>query len=180
MTDMRPVSVGGGDCMANDGSNKKRFQPGFPGTCPFVTTVSAASIVPLRQITNSFQVGSTTHIPERVVNFSSGGFSNTFPRPSYQDAAVTTYLQAIGGMYSGLYKYVYSNMLNNVLIVNISSPFSASGRGVPDIAAQGTRFKVILGGETKAIGGTSASTPVSIKCIIRMAHEHTTNRSSRQ
>ncbi|KAF7422972.1 hypothetical protein PC9H_011136 [Pleurotus ostreatus] len=128
------VGVGGGDCMTNDGSNKKRFQPGFPGTCPFVTTV-----------------GSTTHIPERVVNFSSGGFSNTFPRPSYQDAAVSTYLQAIGGMYSGLY--------------------NASGRGVPDIAAQGTRFKVILGGETKAIGGTSASTPV-VAAMIALINDY--------
>lgn len=46
MTAICPVSVGGGDCMTNDGSNKKRFQPGFPGTCPFVTTVSILRCFP--------------------------------------------------------------------------------------------------------------------------------------
>lgn len=33
-----------------------------------------------------------------------GGFSNLFPRPKYQDAAVTGYLGAIGNSNAGLFK----------------------------------------------------------------------------
>ena len=32
--------VGEGNCLTNDGTNTKRFQPNFPASCPFVTTVS--------------------------------------------------------------------------------------------------------------------------------------------
>ncbi|KAL4252873.1 tripeptidyl-peptidase II [Abortiporus biennis] len=32
--------VGAGDCSTNDGKNTKHFQPNFPASCPFVTTVS--------------------------------------------------------------------------------------------------------------------------------------------
>ena len=32
--------VGAGNCATNDGKNTKRFQPNFPASCPFVTTVS--------------------------------------------------------------------------------------------------------------------------------------------
>ncbi|KAJ8454451.1 hypothetical protein ONZ45_g19303 [Pleurotus djamor] len=128
------VGVGGADCMTNDGSNVKRFQPGFPGSCPYVTTV-----------------GSTTDIPERTVKFSSGGFSNTFSRPAYQDTAVPGYLAALGGMHAGLY--------------------NTSGRGIPDISAQGTKYRVILGGKAILVGGTSASTPV-VAAMIALINDH--------
>ena len=39
---------------------------------------------------------------------------------------------------------------------------SASGRGFPDVAAQGLNFQVVVGGKLYAIGGTSASTPVRL------------------
>ena len=50
-------------------------------------------------------VGGTTGVnPETAVNFTSGGFSNYFPRPFYQDKAVTTYIENLNGTYDGLYK----------------------------------------------------------------------------
>ncbi|KAJ8517886.1 hypothetical protein ONZ45_g4995 [Pleurotus djamor] len=55
------------------------FQPMFPASCPFVTTV-----------------GGTRGIPETTVFFSGGGFSNTFARPLYQSDAVSAYLDALG------------------------------------------------------------------------------------
>ncbi len=39
---------------------------------------------------------------------SGGGFSNHFPRPDYQQQAVSTYLQTLGNRYKGLYKCVCS------------------------------------------------------------------------
>lgn len=57
--------VGAGDCRNNDGTRTVRFQPNFPASCPFVTTV-----------------GGTIRVnPEVAVSFSGGGFSNYFARP---------------------------------------------------------------------------------------------------
>ncbi|KAG6836128.1 hypothetical protein H0H93_011087 [Arthromyces matolae] len=91
--------------------------------CPFVTAV-----------------GGTTKVnPEVAVSFSGGGFSNYFGRPSYQNAAVASYLTGLGTKYSAL--------------------FNKTGRAYPDIAAQGTSFQVVVGGKTVSVGGTSASAP---------------------
>lgn len=79
--------VGGGDCTTNDGTNTVHFQPNFPASCPFVTTVG----------------GTTSVNPEVAVSFSGGGFSNYFARPSYQDDAVSSFLSSIGSQNAGLF-----------------------------------------------------------------------------
>ncbi|KIJ37427.1 hypothetical protein M422DRAFT_260099 [Sphaerobolus stellatus SS14] len=111
-------------CQTNDGKNQTKFIPGFPASCPFVTAV-----------------GGTVNVPEvAVTRFGSGGgFSNYFPRPSYQDDAVVPFLKAIGDLNKGF--------------------FNPNGRGIPDVAAQGDNFEVVIGGETGLIGGTSAASP---------------------
>ncbi|KAH8987777.1 subtilisin-like protein [Lactarius hatsudake] len=78
--------VGGGDCKKNDGSGIVRFQPIFPATCPWVTSV-----------------GGTTGSIEVAAPFSSGGFSNVFKRPDYQTDAVPGFFEQLGNQYSGLY-----------------------------------------------------------------------------
>ncbi|VDC03354.1 unnamed protein product [Peniophora sp. CBMAI 1063] len=79
--------VGGSDCRTNDGTNTVRFQPIFPATCPFVTSV-----------------GGTTRVnPEVAAGLSSGGFSNFFAQPSYQSAAVSAFLAANGNTFAGLF-----------------------------------------------------------------------------
>jgi tripeptidyl-peptidase-1 len=58
--------------------------------------------------------------PERAVGFSSGGFSDLWPRPSYQEKAVSDYLGKLGSQWEGLY--------------------NTNGRGFPDVAAQGNKL----------------------------------------
>jgi tripeptidyl-peptidase-1 len=114
----------GSACQTNDGKNTTRFGPIFPASCPYVTSV-----------------GGTYNVqPERAVYFSSGGFSDFWPRPAYQDKAVGDYLKGLGNKWDGLY--------------------NASGRGFPDVAAQGLAFRVVDKGVTIPVGGTSASAPV--------------------
>ncbi|KAI0316450.1 tripeptidyl peptidase A [Amylostereum chailletii] len=109
------------ECLTNDGRNITQFIPGFPASCPFVTAV-----------------GGTIDVPEVAVFFSGGGFSNYFARPSYQNDAVTTFLDALpNGTYAGLF----------------------NACAIPDVAAQGDRFRIFLSGEAVSIGGTSASSP---------------------
>ena len=122
-----------GACVTNDGKNTSTFLPSFPDGCPYVTSVGA---------TKNFN-------PEVVAfdaanNFASGGgFSNYFPRPSYQDdnKVVKNYVSSLGGEFAGL--------------------FNPNGRGYPDIAAQGQRFVTIWNGTIAILDGTSASTPTA-------------------
>ena len=113
----------GSACQTNDGKNTTRFLPIFPAACPYLTSV-----------------GGTYHVqPERAIAFSSGGFSDRFPRPSYQDAAVKQFLGILGNTWKGLY--------------------NPNGRGFPDVAAQAYNFTVIDRGDEIRVGGTSASAP---------------------
>lgn len=109
----------GESCVTNDGRNATRFQPVFPSSCPFVTSV-----------------GSTHGMnPELAVELSGGGFSDYFSRPGYQDAAVSDYLGGIPqDQWNGL--------------------FNRSGRGFPDVAAQGVGYTIVKGGELQSISGT--------------------------
>ncbi|KAL9098583.1 MAG: hypothetical protein Q9163_005792 [Psora crenata] len=113
----------GSACQTNDGKNTTRFLPVFPAACPYVTSV-----------------GGTVHVrPEQAIGFSSGGFSDRFPRPSYQDTAVTEYLSILGDTWQGLY--------------------NPAGRGFPDVAAQAYNYTVIDQGREIRVGGTSAASP---------------------
>lgn len=85
-------------------------------------------------------VGATQNVgPEMAASFSGGGFSNYFSQPSYQSTAVNNWLTAHGGPFARYY--------------------NASGRGYPDVSAQGVDFLVVSGGVTEPVDGTSAASP---------------------
>ncbi|OSD01273.1 family S53 protease-like protein [Trametes coccinea BRFM310] len=99
------------------------FLPTFPSSCPFVTSVG----------------GTTSFGPEVAVSFSSGGFSNLFARPKYQDTVINAYLKKLNKTNAGL--------------------FNSTGRAFPDIAAQAQGFQVVVNGQVKPVAGTSAASP---------------------
>jgi len=124
-----------GFCYTNDGRNASTFLPEFPGTCPYVTTVGA---------TYQFNPEVAAYDPRFSTPFTSGGgFSNYFSRPWYQEFAVNEYLASHDNFpqYKGL--------------------FNPSGRGVPDIAAQGVNFSTVWDGGVVPIDGTSCATPTA-------------------
>jgi tripeptidyl-peptidase-1 len=95
----------GSACLSNDGKNTTKFQPQYPAACPFVTSV-----------------GSTRYLNETATFFSSGGFSDYWKRPSYQDDAVKAYFHKLGEK---------------------NKPyFNRHGRGFPDVSAQGFGYRV--------------------------------------
>ncbi|KAL2372539.1 hypothetical protein RJZ57_003013 [Blastomyces gilchristii] len=129
----------GSSCKSNDGTNRTAFTPIFPGACPFVTSVGA---------TRGMN-------PEIAVPFSSGGFSERFDRPSYQQEAVQTYLNKLGNRWDGMY--------------------NPAGRAYPDVAAQGVSYSIFDKGELIIVDGTSASAPtvaavVSHLNALRLSH----------
>ncbi|KAI0923099.1 hypothetical protein AcV5_009919 [Taiwanofungus camphoratus] len=91
-------------------------------------------------------VGATAGInPETAASYSSGGFSNYWGIPSYQRDAVKKFLSSIGNLNSGLY--------------------NASGRGYPDVSAQGTGFEIVVDEELEEVEGTSCASPTFASVI---------------
>ncbi|KAH9020536.1 subtilisin-like protein [Lactarius deliciosus] len=112
----------GKNCEGDSGNF--RFVPEFPASCPYVTAVG----------------GTTEYDPEVAAPLSGGGFSDHFPRPAYQDVAVSAFLERQGTQYAGLY--------------------NPEGRGIPDIAAQALMLPIVLKSAWMAMDGTSCSAPV--------------------
>ena len=97
-------------------------------------------------------VGATTQYnPEVAASLSSGGFSNVFSTPSFQESAVSDYLSWLGDTYSGLY--------------------NAQGRGYPDVSTQGVDFAIVLNGEVEPVQGTSCSSPTFASVIALLNDE---------
>ncbi|KAF8189623.1 family S53 protease [Mycena galopus ATCC 62051] len=89
--------------------------------------------------------------PETASEFSSGGFSNHFGVPAYQTDAVAEYLVALGSTNHGL--------------------FNRSGRGYPDVSAQGENVQIVLSGNITGVEGTSCSTPIFASVIALLNDE---------
>lgn len=83
--------------------------------------------------------GSTTE-PEAAWGGSSGGFSDRWTTADFQSEAVSHYLST-------------ANPLPD------EKHYNKSGRGFPDVSAQGTNFLVINGGFTEPVAGTSCACP---------------------
>ncbi|KAI3321893.1 subtilisin-like protein [Xylariaceae sp. AK1471] len=112
----------GSACLSNDGKNTTKFQPQYPASCPWVTSV-----------------GSTRYLNETATYFSSGGFSDYWSRPIWQEIAVRGYLSQIGDKNKPYY--------------------NTKGRGFPDVSVQGYGYRVYDQGVLRGYQGTSCSAP---------------------
>ncbi|KAH9054786.1 subtilisin-like protein [Lactarius vividus] len=106
-----------------DESGNVRFVAQFPASCPYLTAVG----------------GTTGYDPEVAAPLSGGGFSDHYPRPVYQDVAVSAFLERQGTQYAGLY--------------------NPEGRGIPDIAAQAVMLPTVVKNDGIVVDGTSCSAP---------------------
>ncbi|KAI9163040.1 Tripeptidyl-peptidase SED2 [Paramyrothecium foliicola] len=122
----------GVSCQSNDGKNTTKFLPMFPASCPYVTVVG----------------GTEGSYPETATWFSSGGFSQYFPRPQWQTDAIRPYLGNDLTQWKGL--------------------FNANGRGYPDISARAVNYQIMNHGKVEAANGTSAAAPLIAAMIARL------------
>lgn len=108
----------GFSCKSNDGNNKTKFLPTFPGACPYVTSVG----------------GTEGNSPEIAWSRSSGGFSEVFSRPWWQEQTVKAYLKKHSKEWKGYY--------------------NPNGRAYPDVAALAWNHQIMLRGNQTFGGGT--------------------------
>ncbi|KAH9029799.1 subtilisin-like protein [Lactarius deliciosus] len=123
----------GDDC--DDELGDVRFIIEFPASCPYVTAVG----------------GTTDYDPEVAAPLSGGGFSDHFPRPAYQEVAVSAFLSRQGTQYAGLY--------------------NPEGRGIPDIAAQALNLSIFRRNAGMLVEGTSFSAP-TVAGIISLLNDY--------
>lgn len=123
-------------CHVNDGSNAERFLPSFPPSCEWVTVVGGTA-------------GSGSK--EAGEHDGGGGFSNYYPQPDYQKAAVASYVKGLGKSFEGMY--------------------NTSGRAYPDISAAYNNFPIYLKGKLVYYGGTSASCP-AVASVIALLNDY--------
>ncbi|GAA94916.1 hypothetical protein E5Q_01571, partial [Mixia osmundae IAM 14324] len=122
------------NCEINDGSRREAILATFPATCPYVTVV-----------------GGLFNFPEEMATvyrsgyYSSGGISNYFQRPSWQQAVVA--------------KYLASPFVDIKARQMIQA--GATGRAFPDISAHGSRHDFFWNGTLHHYGGTSAAAPLA-------------------
>jgi tripeptidyl-peptidase-1 len=129
------------------------FNPQYPSGCPYVTSVGGSQL----------QANGSVYDPETVmqdnlggtaVNFSSaGGFSNYFPRPTYQDGHVETYFHRAHLTYP-----YYSEL--NVNVNTTTGIYNRIGRAYPDVSANGAHFPSYLDGTLYHFYGSSLASPL--------------------
>ncbi|KAJ6566546.1 family S53 protease [Mycena capillaripes] len=114
------------------------YVPPFPAGCPFITSVGSTGGI--NQFPGISEVGSS---------FSSGGFSNYFPIPDYQAKDVAAYLA----------------WLDSLGTIPEDGRFNRSGRGFPDVSAQGENYEIVVDNQFGTVAGTSCSTPLFASVI---------------
>ena len=103
--------------------------PGFPATCPYITTVGAT------YLPSGAVAGKDPEVA--VTRFGSGGgFSNIYPIPSYQSSAVNSYLTNSPPSYPS-----YSGNNNQNIGAN-GGIWNTAGRGYPDVSAVGDNIVI--------------------------------------
>ncbi|KJE91464.1 tripeptidyl-peptidase I [Capsaspora owczarzaki ATCC 30864] len=119
------------------GVSCSRFVPSFPASSPYVTTVGGTAL-PL------------TDSDEHTASLSGGGFSDVFPRPDYQSAAVNSYLSSAPSLPAASY-------------------YNGTGRAYPDVAALAEGFVVVSNLiVTPGIAGTSCASPTFTSVVSKV------------
>ena len=164
-----PIQIFGNDCP---GVNGTIFNPGFPNTfvslkpllelaliscsCPYITNVGATQLNPGVSV---FQPGAESAADQPSIEYSSGGgFSNIFSAPSYQQSALNTYFS----------QHNPSWLIPYGLGTNQNGNYNKTGRGYPDVAANGWNIASVLQGNLFTSYGTSASAPIFAAMINRI------------
>jgi tripeptidyl-peptidase-1 len=137
-------------CLGPEGTV---FNPQYPSNCPYVTSVGGTMLYNDQSINDTESV-MHVNLGGTAVNFTSaGGFSNYFPQPWYQKAAVEKYFE------TGKPSYPYYSEFN-VDVNTTTGLYNRIGRAYPDVSANGAYFPSFLDGRLTHFFGTSLASPL--------------------
>ncbi|CCG84906.1 unnamed protein product [Taphrina deformans PYCC 5710] len=124
---------------------QKRFVVNWPSACPWFTSVGSTELKPGKKVwqTNNERA-------PNVTTQSGGGFSNLFPRPVYQKAALETYFR-------------------DHAPTKAAGRYNATGtRGYPDVAAIGVNYLTSVNHHLVQASGSSVASPIVASLIARL------------
>jgi len=142
------VASGDSGVGCNDAGTK--FVPDFPASSPYVTAVGGTTTE------DFFELGD-----EMVNGLSGGGFSNFFPMPQYQKAAVAQYLST-------------GQDLPN------PSFYNGTGRAYPDVSALSSAFTIVIYAiPMPGVSGTSCASPTFAGVVALVNDARLNNKKSK-
>eukprot|EP00128_Syssomonas_multiformis_P004178 Colp12_sorted_trinity150504_noHs@17101 len=136
----------GGMRVRNTGKCSKAA-PQFPSSSPWVLSIGGTQVGG----PNNVEIVSDSKTGSVITT--GGGFSDNWPIPEWQAAAVKNFLET-----------------NTEVPPESENFFTRTGRAYPDISAIATNYPIVLSGNVVPIGGTSASTPV-VAAIVALLNE---------
>ena len=142
-------------CLSGYGQNQTIFNAPYPNGCPWVTSVGGSMVEPdktVRDHESAFQVCSPV---SGNCYSSTGGFSNYFTRPAYQETAIAKWLAYHDPGYP-----TYLADMNASNIGEGGGIYNRAGRAVPDVAANAANMLLYIGGEPAKLYGTSLAAPI--------------------
>ena len=149
------------------------IQPDFPASSPYLTAVGGTmlqnggtaltgNLPPFCTEPGVTCAGGGVEIvsivPEALIT-SGGGFSNVFAQPSYQTAAVNSWM-------------------NSGALQPPTSEWNQAGRGYPDVAGLAHKYMIVENGEKFSVDGTSASCPVTAGIVALINDQRLRNNQS--
>lgn len=144
------ANLGGTGCLGPEG---KIFNPQYPSNCPYITSVGGTMLYANQTVLDNESV-MHVNLSGTAQNFSSsGGFSNYYGQPSWQKAAVATYLAENNPPYP--YYEEFSVDVNTTTGV-----YNRIGRGYPDVSANGANFRAFTTGYDYHWYGSSLASPL--------------------
>ena len=168
------AGVGGGTCIESETAVPEgktgRFSPQWPASCPWVTSVGGTQRVAapddnptgassMESRRNNAGEEAWHYAPDSNDTYtytSSGGFSNHFPVPDYQKAAISRYNHHEDDHLDALEE---------------AGLFTRGGRGFPDVSALASSYLIYLYRQLVTVHGTSASAPVFASMITMINNE---------
>ncbi|MCJ1331718.1 hypothetical protein MMC10_008410 [Thelotrema lepadinum] len=148
------------------GPQNNTFDPQFPASCPWVTTVGGTMLNPDGTLTSPEVAAYTPYPPDPTEDYAtSGGFSNHFSAPSYQTPTLARYF------YQSPPPYPSYNYTGPASIGAGGGRFNRLGRGIPDVSALSLNITTVQNGSPVPVSGTSASTPIFASIVARINNE---------
>jgi len=144
------VTLGDTGCLGPEG---KIFNPQYPSNCPYITSVGGTLIYGNQTVYDRESV-MHVNLGGTAVNFSSsGGFSNYYPQPSWQKAAVARYLEENPPPYPSYAEF-------SVNVNTTKGVYNRIGRAYPDVAANGANYRAFTNGVDYHWYGSSLASPL--------------------
>ncbi|RDB30132.1 Tripeptidyl-peptidase sed1 [Hypsizygus marmoreus] len=145
-----------GYCLDRNGAmnlNATNFNPAWPASCPWVTTVGGTQVKANATVAPGAEEVWNEDLTSGFFLSGGGGFSNRFTTPGYQKHAVKGFLGGLKKTDPGLVKH-----------------FNARGRAYPDLSANANSFVNVDNGEFVLSSGTSGAVP-TVASIITLVND---------